>query len=137
MRHAPVTLLWFKKSAEDEEMCRRALNPPPLTDAAAFHAQQAAEKAIKGFLNAVGIAPKLTHNLPNLLDQMGKHHRRLRKNLYAASYRLSGYAVDARYPVPIHSSLSLEQAKHAVKQAGFICKSLRDSLGLSNAQLPT
>lgn len=54
---------WVAKAEEDFEMARLALRrKKPLTDPACFHAQQCAEKYLKGMLVARGqIFPK-THD---------------------------------------------------------------------------
>jgi len=48
---ADDTRAWLAKAQEDLQAARRLLKPPRrLSNAASFHCQQAAEKALKGFL---------------------------------------------------------------------------------------
>lgn len=63
---------------------------------AAFHAQQAAEKAVKAGLLLSRIEPPRTHDLEILLPLLPDNWRakRSRRNLG----RLTDYAADARYP---------------------------------------
>jgi HEPN domain-containing protein len=46
-----LTQSWLKKAKRDLETARKlAKDPEPLLDTAIYHFQQAAEKALKGFL---------------------------------------------------------------------------------------
>ncbi len=53
MPHEEV-LEWMEKADEDLEAARRLLSGEPLTAPAAFHCQQASEKALKAFLVSRG-----------------------------------------------------------------------------------
>ena len=54
--HADEAALWLRKSAEDLRMAQAVLDlDPSIPAGAAFHAQQAAEKSIKGFLVSRGV----------------------------------------------------------------------------------
>jgi HEPN domain-containing protein len=58
------TRAWFAKAADDlRAAVALAAISPPLFDEAVFHCQQAAEKALKGFLTWNGRAFRKTHNL--------------------------------------------------------------------------
>jgi len=60
---------WVAKAQEDLEAARRLLEGGrPLPGSAGFHCQQAAEKALKAFLEFRGIKPPKTHALGELLD---------------------------------------------------------------------
>ena len=59
---------WYKKSASDMDMVRRALdgNPVMNLEGAAYHVQQAAEKLLKGYLTDLGIRYPFTHDIGTL-----------------------------------------------------------------------
>jgi HEPN domain-containing protein len=67
-------------------------------EAFCFHAQQAAEKAIKGVLLSRGIRFPYVHDLGALLS-LAARHGVLVPDEIAAADRLTDYAVLTRYPV--------------------------------------
>jgi HEPN domain-containing protein len=92
------TRTWFIKAAHDIRMAELALrDDPAMTDQAVYHAQQAAEKAMKGFLTWNERIFRKTHNLVELgeacADLLPQIEPRLRR---AAG--LSDYAWQYRYP---------------------------------------
>ena len=53
---------WFAKADDDLVLARRALGPDrPLPDLACYHAQQCAEKYLKGYLVAHGVPFRFVH----------------------------------------------------------------------------
>lgn len=61
------TRAWFKKAAHDIRMAELALrDAPAMTDQAVYHAQQSAEKAMKGLLTWHEQIFRKTHNLVEL-----------------------------------------------------------------------
>jgi HEPN domain-containing protein len=61
------TRAWLAKAPEDLATSEYELKAdPPFTSDISFHAQQAAEKALKGFLTWHGQAFRKTHNLTEL-----------------------------------------------------------------------
>jgi len=89
---------WLHKAAEDirtaEVSCAAE---PPLLDAAAFHCQQVAEKAIKGFLTLHARVFDKTHSI----EKVGTLALAVDPTLRAAIDRatpLTGYAWKFRYP---------------------------------------
>jgi HEPN domain-containing protein len=58
---------WLRYAADDLEAARRAMAYPALLNVAFFHAQQCAEKALKGYLLFLGVrrVPR-THDLHRL-----------------------------------------------------------------------
>ena len=55
---------WFEKADQDLEMARRALGPEkPLPEMACYHAQQCAEKYLKGYLIAHSVPFRFVHDL--------------------------------------------------------------------------
>ena len=60
---------WFAIADDDMELARRALGPDrPLPALACFHAQQCAEKYLKGYLVARGVSFRFVHDLGYLID---------------------------------------------------------------------
>jgi len=57
---------WLQKARRDIRVAELALGED-LYDEVAFHAQQAAEKALKAVLVALGARPPRTHSLERLL----------------------------------------------------------------------
>ncbi len=78
---------------------------------AAFHAQQAAEKALKALISATGTRPPKTHDIDVLLEILQ------RAGVDRPSEELSSltaYAVEARYPGP---PIVAEEAGEALRVA--------------------
>ncbi len=83
---------------------------PPLNEEAVFHCQQAAEKAIKGFLAWHGQAFRKTHNL----EETGEQCLAIDLSLRGAVDRavpLSEYAWKFRYPGVLSNPDSAETAE--------------------------
>jgi len=91
---------WLLKARDDLEASRRCLeSPPPVCAVAAFLAQQAAEKAFKGFLTFHQVDFEKTHNL----DELGQKCTAIDGSMAGiaiAAGPLTRYAVEARYPGP-------------------------------------
>lgn len=87
---------WLASASQDLQVAERSLAAPPLLGAVAFHAQQAAEKALKAYLAAHGRPLPKTHELATLtslclaLDPAFETLHEVR--------RLNPYAVTGRYP---------------------------------------
>jgi HEPN domain-containing protein len=92
------TRAWFVKAADDLRAAE-ALTAisPPLLDEAVFHCQQAAEKALKGFLTWNGRAFRKTHNLEEIGEQCLSVDSTLREVINEA-VPLSENAWKFRYP---------------------------------------
>jgi HEPN domain-containing protein len=89
---------WLRKARHDRRMAEVGLaQTPPITDAAAFHCQQAAEKCIKAYLLHRRHAFERIHDLRALLDAcvaLDPAWEQLRD----AVEPLTAYAVRFRYP---------------------------------------
>ena len=88
MSHAKSDLRLARLAADDEFVRR---------EQACFHAQQAAEKAIKGLLLYRGIEFPLTHDIEELLEIAEHAGLALPKDIADVSH-LTPYAVETRYP---------------------------------------
>jgi HEPN domain-containing protein len=65
---------WFEKADQDLEMARRALGPQKALPAmACYHAQQCAEKYLKGYLVARCIRFRFVHDLIYLTQLCSEH----------------------------------------------------------------
>ena len=94
--------------------------------AIAFHAQQCAEKALKGVLTFNDIRAGKTHNIENLLRLSSPVVDELERFTEQAK-TLSVYAVDSRYPVP-HGEISNNEAIEAVETARKIFECVLNAL---------
>lgn len=97
---------WLTRAERDLLAAERLLQPPTiLGEGAAYHAQQAAEKALKGFLTAHGIQFTLTHDVSRLVLQCQAVTAEF-GGLTDAAEILTPYAVRFRYPGgPLEPSL--------------------------------
>ncbi len=87
---------WLAKASSDLRVARReAAASDPATDAACFHCQQAAEKALKAWLLWHGLAAPYTHNLATLVDACAALDARMRELDPVSD--LTPYAVEVRY----------------------------------------
>ncbi|MFN0070231.1 MAG: HEPN domain-containing protein [Chloroflexota bacterium] len=92
-----LTRQWLAFASDDLQAAERASHPPPLPSIVAFHAQQATEKAIKGFLIWNNQPFRKTHVLVELLDQCTELDLEFGE-LVEAAETLTPYAVMTRYP---------------------------------------
>jgi HEPN domain-containing protein len=102
MKHDPEliseTRAWFKKAVHDIRMAELALKDnPAMTDQVVYHAQQSAEKAMKGFLTWHEQIFRKTHNLIELGEACARLQPDLEPLLRRAA-TLSDYAWQYRYP---------------------------------------
>ena len=89
---------------------------PPDVEGALFHSQQAAEKALKGFLTWHDIAFRQVHELGEIGRQCLQADPTLSDLLQRAN-SLTKYAVRFRYPgAPYEPALEEAQAAHALAQ---------------------
>jgi HEPN domain-containing protein len=92
------TRAWFAKACNDLRAAEALMaTSPPLFDEAVFHCQQAAEKALKGFLTANGSTFRKTHSLEEIGRQCLGIDPSLRTVIDQA-VPLSEYAWKFRYP---------------------------------------
>lgn len=91
---------WARKALRDRRLAEVALGAvPPLTDGAAFHCQQAAEKLIKAWMTIREVAFERVHDLGALVDQCAPIDSAW-EAVRDAVEPLTAYAVRFRYPGP-------------------------------------
>ena len=124
-----LTLEWITKAEGDFHSLEREVRARkyPNYDAACFHAQQCAEKYIKGRLTEAEIVFPKTHDLVLLLDLA------LAVEPLWEAYRdslsiLSGFGVEFRYP---GESADIDMAKSARMHCRNFRSMVRESMGLS------
>ncbi len=110
---------WLGKARNDLRAAKILLEEG-LFDESAFHAQQAAEKALKALLVAHRVEPPRTHNIARLLSLLEPKvdvSWAYEEDLPALTY----YAVEIRYPAPPimreEALEALETARRAVEWA--------------------
>lgn len=69
--HREIACRWLKKAGEDLIVARDELGN--IIWASTYHSQQAAEKALKALLTAIGVQPPKTHNIHRLLQLLEKN----------------------------------------------------------------
>jgi HEPN domain-containing protein len=107
----------LQAASEDLAFGHRGLEPPPLPNGAVFHAQQAAEKALKAFLAWQDLPPKLTHDLAELLN-LCTAVRPDFAELEDSAVMLTPYAIAGRYPdVSGGLAATVAQAEDALSMA--------------------
>ena len=125
-----LTAEWVDKAEGDYATARRELRARhhPNHDAVCFHAQQAAEKYLKGFLQEHGAAFPRTHSLIELLElclPFDVSFELQRGSLVV----LDRYAVRYRYP---GESADKAEARLAVKTIEAVRAFVREKLGLAD-----
>jgi HEPN domain-containing protein len=106
----------------------------PWLNAAAFHAQQAAEKFLKAFLVRHQIEFPKTHDVGELLDLVMQVDAPLAESL-AEAVGLSPFGTVTRYPSDL-PDLSLEEARRALALATRVRAAIMDSLRSYLGQAP-
>lgn len=103
---------WLFKAKRDLASARRlAAKRSSLLDTAVYHCQQAAEKAVKGFLISQGNTFPKTHDI-EVLARLAAGYTPAYGSLYDAADRLTQYATAYRYP-----GLLLEPTRGEYEQA--------------------
>jgi HEPN domain-containing protein len=110
---------WLQRARSDIALGRAALDTPGvLLEDACFHAQQCAEKGLKGLLVQRGIAFQRTHVLETLLDLLKEGNVAVPPAVDEA-FTLTQYAVQARYPGE-WEPVTEEEARSALKSAAEV-----------------
>ncbi len=119
------TRAWFRRAELDLRAAQLDLDAsPPLSADAVFHAQQAAEKAMKGLLTWHGRPFRKTHNLTEIGAQCVSTDPSLEPLLRRAS-TLTDYAWRFRYPGDLDEPPQ-EEAQEALGVAGEVYEAILD-----------
>lgn len=95
---------------------------PPLVGEALYHAQQAAEKALKGFLVWNGVTYPLTHDIRKLMDLCAPVDPSLDAAL-AVAVGLTQFAVRFRYPG--EDQPTVDESRYWLDLARRTCEEVR------------
>ena len=118
---------WFAKADEDLEMARRALGPDhPIPAMACYHAQQCAEKYLKGYLVANGVAFRLVHDLAYLIG-LCTDLKPAFAALRSAAEILNEYLAITRYPTEGSQDPDIEEAREAIRLAETIAAAVKQT----------
>jgi HEPN domain-containing protein len=122
---------WIRKAESDLSSAKVLKNHnPPLLDTCVYHAQQCAEKALKGFLIFMGEAIIKKHDLTFLLSQCEKLDPSF-SSLSVKAASLMPYDTAYRYP-----GLSLDfepdklEAEQAIKDTEIILDFIKIKIGI-------
>jgi HEPN domain-containing protein len=96
-RMATTPYEWLAHATSDLKLAKLGLNQDILPEQVCFHAQQAAEKALKAVLLHAGVDFPFTHDLEELLDTCADAAIVVPQELQEAG-SLTPYAVETRYP---------------------------------------
>lgn len=122
-----MTRQWIMRADDDLRLAELIMSDSePVYWGAAFHAQQCAEKALKGLLTFHDVRAGKTHDIGNLLKLSVSVLADLEQFKDPAGI-LTTYAVDSRYPVP-HGDVSKEEAAKAIETARSIFDFVVDAL---------
>ncbi len=91
-----ITREWLERAQDDLDAANALLNYPDLTHVAAFHAQQATEKALKAALEEYDLGLLKTHSLTRLLEVV--RSRSMLSFEQDMLDRLEAVYIEARYP---------------------------------------
>ena len=110
---------WFNIASDDLEVAKGCIKKhyPPKLAIACYHAQQSAEKSLKGFLTYCDIEPPHIHNLTELCKMCMEHDSSFCEILELCDY-INPYSVVTRYPK--EKEISGDMAKTAINQAQLI-----------------
>ena len=109
-----VAQAWFAKAENDLAAAHQImLMDSPPTDTVCFHAQQCAEKYLKGLLTYHQIDFPKTHSLEDLLELCQKAVPGITSELPDIEI-LSNYGVQVRYPDETYDPIPLKDAEEAL-----------------------
>ena len=118
---------WLQMAVSDLQSARKLASPSdPILDTAFFHCQQAAEKAVKGYLAYQDHPLVKTHDVEELIELAASYEPRF-SALQQAAAKLTPYSTAFRYP-PRTSHPDEEQYQQAEQAAAglfaFVCSLL-------------
>jgi HEPN domain-containing protein len=125
--HKSLARAWFAKAEDDLRSAEFLLTmPEPAFENVGFHAQQCAEKYLKGYLVLHGATFKKWHDLGYLLDLCIPIDQRW-EWFYDEAEFLSPFAAEYRYP-DLLIKFTKEQAERSIRIARQIRQAVLDEL---------
>ncbi|MBF0537411.1 MAG: HEPN domain-containing protein [Nitrospirae bacterium] len=109
-----VVRAWFQKAENDlitSEHTMKMKKPP--CDTVCFHAQQCAEKYLKGYLTYLEIEFPKTHSIEDLILLCRGVYPSIESETSDAEI-LSSYGVEVRYPSEVYYEIPREDAEEAI-----------------------
>jgi HEPN domain-containing protein len=122
---AEDTREWLNRARSDLLLAKSEKKGIYLEDLC-FHAQQAAEKAIKALLIKFGVEFPYVHDIAELLTLLEKASRAIPENIKQGE-RLTRFAVFTRYP-GIAASVTHEEYEEALNLAETVVSWVQDQL---------
>lgn len=107
---------WFAKGDADLRAAEMVIADAGLADIACYHAQQCAEKYLKGYLISRNIEFKFVHELAYLVSLCLGMDPGFSSMVDPAA-ELQDYATGVRYPTDELQPLTLQEAKEALDRA--------------------
>lgn len=107
---------WFRKADSDLRTAEYAATDDDLLEIACYHAQQCAEKYLKGYLVSKQVPFKFVHELAYLVRLCMNADQEFSRLLDPAA-ELQDYATDVRYPAEEMAWVSREEAQEALQRA--------------------
>ncbi|MEO5358386.1 MAG: HEPN domain-containing protein [Nitrospirae bacterium YQR-1] len=130
-----IVISWFRKAENDLINAGYTMtmsNPP--CDTVCFHAEQCAEKYLKGFLTYHQIEFPRTHSIENLVGLCKQVAPAIETELGDIAEILSSYGVAVRYPDGVYYDIPKEDAAEAIILAktvkAFVLKQLEGMLNI-------
>lgn len=109
-------LEWLNSAKGDLAFARQPLPEGCVLESLCFHAQQAAEKAIKAIYRHYGWPVAYTHNLEHLLDGLEMRGVDVSLAIREAGF-LTDYAVSGRYPWELEDQVDQAEYRLALRRA--------------------
>ena len=122
-----ITGEWLERANDDLRAAELLLQQTELSNIVAFHAQQAVEKYLKGFLVAFGIKPKKIHTTATLTKQCAEINRQFR-DFVDKCKMLDRYYIPPRYPVGPVLTYRKEEAQKAIETMEEIINIIKEML---------
>ena len=107
-------MAWFGRGTEDLDAARYNREGGHHSQSA-FLAQQAAEKALKAVLIAIGLPLRKTHDLVASARQLHAPH-----GIENACDTLNPHYIEARYPTGLEDKYEAEDAREAIEAAAEV-----------------
>lgn len=122
---------WISFAHRDLDAARALGKLPNQEATSCFHAQQAAEKALKACFAAEGLTPPKTHDL-DVLRETSRFRNKLAQVTEACAV-LTMYSVDSRYP---GAHIEAEEVQPAIAYAEDVIRTVQAILEGLNSEAP-